>query len=114
VNRTITALQRAFLLSSCSDGFFESRTRPCLLHQIKRCSAPCTQEIDFAEYAELVSEANAFISGKSQAVRDELSAEIEKASVALYVERAANYHDRLATLSATQSTQGINPRGTEE
>src|SRR3954463_9668156 len=59
VNRTITALQRAFLLRSCSDGFFESRTRPCLLHQIKRCSAPCTQEIDFAEYAELVREANA-------------------------------------------------------
>ena len=80
VNRTITALQRAFLLRSCSDGFFESRTRPCLLHQIKRCSAPCTNEIDFAEYAELVREANAFLSGKSQAVRDELSGEMEKAS----------------------------------
>ena len=69
VNRTITALQRAFLLRSCSDGFFESRTRPCLLHQIKRCSAPCTQEIDFAGYAELVREAKAFLSGKSQAVQ---------------------------------------------
>ena len=66
VNRTITALQRAFLLRSCSDGFFESRTRPCLLHQIKRCSGPCTREIDFAEYGELVREANAFLSGKSQ------------------------------------------------
>ena len=74
VNRTITALQRAFLLRSCSDGFFESRTRPCLLHQIKRCSGPCTREIDFAEYAELVREANAFLSGKSQAVKDELAA----------------------------------------
>src|SRR5476651_1954300 len=114
VNRTITSLQRAFLLRSCSDGFFESRTRPCLLHQIKRCSAPCTQEIDFAGYAELVREANAFLSGKSQAVRDELSGEMEKASSALDFERAAIYRDRLAALSATQSTQGINPRSTEE
>ena len=114
VNRTITALQRAFLLRSCSDGFFESRTRPCLLHQIKRCSAPCTSEIDFAEYAELVREARAVLSGKSQAVRDELSGEMEKASTALDFERAAIYRDRLAALSATQSTQGINPRGTEE
>src|SRR5882762_6038427 len=73
VNRTITALQRAFLLRSCTNAFFESRTRPCLLHQIKRCSAPCTHEIDFAGYAELVREAKAFLSGKSQAVRDELS-----------------------------------------
>ena len=73
VNRTITALQRAFLLRSCSDGFFESRTRPCLLHQIKRCSAPCTHEIEFADYAELVREANAFLSGKSQAVQEELA-----------------------------------------
>ena len=70
VNRTITALQRAFLLRSCSDGFFESRTRPCLLYQIKRCSGPCTREIDFAEYSELVREANAFLSGKSQAVKE--------------------------------------------
>jgi excinuclease ABC subunit C len=114
VNRTITALQRAFLLRSCSDGFFESRTRPCLLHQIKRCSAPCTQEIDFAGYAELVREAKAFLSGKSQAVRDELSAEMEKASGELDFERAAIYRDRLAALSAVQSTQGIKPRSTEE
>jgi excinuclease ABC subunit C len=114
VNRTITALQRAFLLRSCSDGFFESRTRPCLLHQIKRCSAPCTHEIDFAGYAELVREANAFLSGRSQAVRDELSAEMEKASAELDFERAAIYRDRLAALSAVQSTQGINPRSTEE
>jgi excinuclease ABC subunit C len=114
VNRTVTALQRAFLLRSCSDGFFESRTRPCLLHQIKRCSAPCTQEIDFAGYAELVREANAFLSGKSQAVRDELAAEMEKASAALDFERAAITRDRLAALSAVQSSQGINPRGVEE
>src|SRR4030088_24550 len=64
VNRTITALQRAFLLRSCSDGFFESRTRPCLLHQIKRCSGPCTGEIEYAEYAEVGPNANAFWSGR--------------------------------------------------
>jgi excinuclease ABC subunit C len=114
VNRTITALQRAFLLRSCSDGFFESRTRPCLLYQIKRCSGPCTREIDFAEYGELVREANAFLSGKSQAVKDELAAEMETASAALDFERAAIYRDRLAALSAVQSHQGINPRGVEE
>ena len=114
VNRTITALQRAFLLRSCSDGFFENRTRPCLLYQIKRCSGPCTREIDFAEYVELVREANAFLSGKSQAVKDELAAEMEKASAALDFERAAIYRDRLAALSAVQSHQGINPRGVEE
>jgi len=114
VNRTITALQRAFLLRSCSDGFFDSRTRPCLLYQIKRCSGPCTREIDFAEYGELVREANAFLSGKSQAVKDELAAEMEKASAALDFERAAIYRDRLAALSAVQSHQGINPHGVEE
>jgi len=114
VNRTITALQRAFLLRSCSDGFFEGRTRPCLLYQIKRCSGPCTREIDFAEYGELVREANAFLSGKSQAVKDELAVEMEKASAALDFERAAIYRDRLAALSAVQSHQGINPHGVEE
>jgi excinuclease ABC subunit C len=114
VNRTITALQRAFLLRSCSDGFFESRTRPCLLYQIKRCSGPCTREIEFAEYGELVREANSFLSGKSQAVKDELAAEMEKASGTLDFERAAIYRDRLAALSAVQSHQGINPRGVEE
>jgi excinuclease ABC subunit C len=114
VNRTITALQRAFLLRSCSDGFFESRTRPCLLYQIKRCSGPCTREIDFADYGELVREANAFLSGKSRAVKDQLAAEMEKASTTLDFERAAIYRDRLAALSAVQSHQDINPRGVEE
>ena len=114
VNRTINALQRAFLLRSCSDPFFESRTRPCLLHQIKRCSAPCTNEIDFGEYAVLVREANAFLSGRSKAVKDELAAEMERASQALDFERAAVYRDRLAALSAVQSHQGVNPRGVEE
>ncbi len=114
VNRTINALQRAFLLRACSDPFFESRTRPCLLHQIKRCSAPCTNEIDFSEYAVLVREANAFLSGRSKAVKDELAGEMEKASLALDFERAAIYRDRLAALSAIQSYQGVNPRGVEE
>jgi len=114
VNRTITALERAFLLRSCSDGFFESRTRPCLLYQIKRCSAPCTNEIEFAGYAELVREANTFLSGKSRVVQDQLATEMEKASGALDYERAAIYRDRLAALSAVQAQQGINPRSVEE
>jgi excinuclease ABC subunit C len=113
VNRTINSLQRAFLLRSCSDPFFESRTRPCLLYQIKRCSGPCTGEIDFAQYSALVREAKAFLSGKSQAVKDQLAADMEKASAALEFERAAIYRDRLAALSAVQSHQGINPRGIE-
>jgi excinuclease ABC subunit C len=114
VNRTITALERAFLVRSCSDAFFESRTRPCLLYQIKRCSAPCTGEIDFPGYSELVREANAFLSGRSRAVKEELAAEMEKASAELDFERAAIYRDRLAALSAIQAHQGINPRGVEE
>ena len=77
VNRTVNALQRAFLLRSCSDPFFESRTRPCLLHQIKRCSAPCTKEIDFRDYSALVREANEFLSGRSKRVKDELAVEME-------------------------------------
>ena len=114
VNRTVNALQRAFLLRSCSDPFFESRTRPCLLHQIKRCSAPCTKEIDFRDYSVLVREANEFLSGRSKTVKDELAGEMEKASVALDFERAAIYRDRLSALSAIQSHQGVNPRGVEE
>ena len=114
VNRTVNALQRAFLLRSCSDPFFESRTRPCLLHQIKRCSAPCTKEIDFPDYAALVREANAFLSGRSKTVKDELAKEMERASAELDFERAAIYRDRLSALSAIQSHQGVNPRGVEE
>ena len=114
VNRTINALQRAFLLRSCSDLFFEARTRPCLLYQIKRCSAPCTQEIDFAGYGELVREANDFLSGRSRLVQKEMAAEMDTASAALDFERAAVYRDRLAALSAITSHQGINPRTLEE
>jgi excinuclease ABC subunit C len=114
VHRTITALERAFLIRSCSDPVYESRTRPCLLHQIKRCAAPCTGEISHTDYAELVREAHAFLSGKSRAVKEELAGEMEKASQALDFERAAVYRDRLAALSAVQSRQGINPRTVEE
>ena len=114
VNRTINALERAFLLRSCSDSYFEARTRPCLLFQIKRCSAPCTREIDFAGYTELVKEANEFLSGRSQSVQRELAREMDKASAALDYERAAIYRDRLSALSAIQSHQGINPRSTSE
>ena len=114
VNRTITALQRAFLIRSCTDAFFESRTRPCLLYQIKRCAGPCTREIDFPGYTELVREARDFLSGRSQAVKQLLAAEMEKASSELEFETAALYRDRLAALSSIQSQQGINPRTVEE
>ena len=114
VNRTITALQRAFLVRSCTDSFFESRTRPCLLYQIRRCSGPCTGEIDFPGYTELVREATDFLSGRSRAVKQQLAGEMEKASGELAFERAALYRDRLAALSAIQSQQGINPRTVEE
>jgi excinuclease ABC subunit C len=114
VNRTITALERAFLIRSCSDTVFESRTRPCLLFQIKRCSAPCTGEISMQDYDELVREAKTFLSGKSRAVKEELAREMDHAAEALDFERAAALRDRLAALSAVQARQGINPRGVEE
>jgi excinuclease ABC subunit C len=114
VNRTITALQRAFLVRSCTDAFFESRTRPCLLYQIRRCSGPCTSEIDFPGYTELVREAKDFLSGRSHLVKQQLAGEMEKASAELAFETAALYRDRLAALSAIQSQQGINPRTVEE
>jgi excinuclease ABC subunit C len=114
VNRTITALERAFLVRSCSDAVFESRTRPCLLHQIKRCAAPCTGEVTPEAYGELVREARAFLSGRSRVVKDQLATEMEAASNTLDFERAAVLRDRLAALSAIQSQQGINLRGVDE
>jgi excinuclease ABC subunit C len=114
VNRTITALQRAFLIRSCTDGFFESRTRPCLLYQIRRCAGPCTGEIDFPGYTELVREATDFLSGRSDAVKQQLASLMETASDELEFETAAVFRDRLAALSAIQSQQGINPRTVEE
>ena len=114
VGRTINALERAFLLRSCTDSVFESRTRPCLLFQIKRCSGPCTGEISTADYAELVKEARDFLSGRSGKVKSEIAAAMQEASEALDFERAAVHRDRLAALSHVQGHQGINPRGVEE
>jgi excinuclease ABC subunit C len=109
VNRTLNTLQRAFLLRSCSDSVFESRTRPCLLFQIKRCSAPCTQKIDRDGYAELVREAGLFLTGKSRAVQDILVKDMNAASESLDFERAARYRDRIRAMSHIQLHQGINP-----
>ena len=114
VGRTINSLQRAFLLRTCTDSVFESRTRPCLLYQIKRCSGPCTGEISASDYADLVSEAKDFLSGRSQKVKSEISSAMQEASEDLDFERAAVYRDRLAALSHVQSYQGINPQGVEE
>jgi excinuclease ABC subunit C len=109
VNRTINMLERAFLLRSCSDAMFESRTRPCLLFQIKRCSGPCTGEISPENYRKLVDEAVRFLQGKTDAVQKHLGALMEEASEALEFERAARYRDRLWALAHVQATQGINP-----
>src|ERR1700757_1158150 len=109
VNRTLNTLQRAFLLRSCSDSVFESRTRPCLLFQIKRCSAPCVGRIDETGYRELVEEAENFLTGKSRIVQDALIAEMTQASDALDFERAARLRDRLKGMSQIQSSQGVNP-----
>ncbi|MBL8579379.1 MAG: excinuclease ABC subunit UvrC [Mesorhizobium sp.] len=114
VGRTINSLQRAFLLRTCTDSVFESRTRPCLLYQIKRCSGPCTGEISTGDYAELVDEAKDFLSGRSQKVKSEISGQMQQAAEDLDFERAAIYRDRLAALSHVQSHQGINPQGVEE
>lgn len=114
VGRTINALQRAFLLRTCTDSVFETRTRPCLLYQIKRCSGPCTHEVSDEDYAELVAEAKAFLSGKSQTVKDHLAAAMQAASAELDFEHAAVYRDRLSALSHVQSHQGINPQTVEE
>ncbi len=114
VNRTLNALQRAFLLRSCTDSFYENRTRPCLLYQIKRCAGPCTGEIAQEDYARLANEARDFLSGKSRAVRENLATEMTQASEQLEFERAARLRDRIAALSAIQGEQGINPRTVEE
>ena len=114
VNLTLNAMQRAFLVRTCTDSFFENRTRPCLLHQIKRCSGPCTNEISEADYTVLVNEARNFLSGKSSNIQKSLSKQMEEASQQLDFERAAIYRDRLSALSHVQSHQGINPRSVEE
>ncbi|MBX3536337.1 MAG: excinuclease ABC subunit UvrC [Chelatococcus sp.] len=114
VTRTVNALQRAFLLRTCTDSYYENRSRPCLLFQIKRCSAPCTGEIDLDDYAGLVAEARAFLSGRSNVVKKALADEMQHAAEELEFERAARYRDRLAALSAVQATQDVNPQSVEE
>ena len=114
VNRTVNMLQRAFLLRSCSDSVYESRTRPCLLHQIKRCSAPCTGEIGLDEYRGLVDEAERFLNGESQTVREMYQRLMHEASEKLEFETAAKYRNRLWALAHVTADQSINPEGVEE
>lgn len=109
VNSTLNSLQRAFLLRSCSDSVFQNRTRPCLLHQIKRCSAPCVGLIAKDRYAALVAQAQEFLTGGAQELRDRLTGAMHEASAALDFEQAALYRDRIRALSAVQAHQGINP-----
>jgi excinuclease ABC subunit C len=114
VNRTINMLERAFLLRSCSDSVYESRTRPCLLHQIKRCAAPCTGEIGLEEYALLVEEARRFLKGESQTVREMYQRLMQEASDKLDFETAAKLRNRLWALAHVTADQVINPEGVEE
>ncbi|MFN4228667.1 excinuclease ABC subunit UvrC [Parvibaculum sp.] len=114
VTATLNALQKAFLLRSCSDSVFESRTRPCLLFQIKRCSAPCTGEISEEGYAELVDEARAFLKGRSRKTQQQLVGLMDRAAADLDFERAAIYRDRIRALTQIQSHQGINPQTVTE
>ncbi|TCS67617.1 excinuclease ABC subunit C [Primorskyibacter sedentarius] len=114
VNRTLNQLQKVFLLRNCSDAMFESRTRPCLLHQIRRCSAPCVGKISEAEYLESVAEAERYLSGKSTQIQETLARQMQEASDAMEFERAAALRDRIRALTQVQTSQGINPRGVAE
>ena len=114
VDQTINSLQRAFLLRTCTDSVYESRTRPCLLYQIKRCAGPCTGEVSVDSYAQMVDEARSFLSGKRQTVKSTMAEAMQRASEELDFETAAIYRDRLAALSHVQSHQGINPHTVEE
>ncbi|MEM9900716.1 MAG: excinuclease ABC subunit UvrC [Pseudomonadota bacterium] len=114
VNRTLNQLQKVFLLRNCTDATFESRTRPCLLYQIKRCSGPCVGYISEAEYGALVKDAERFLQGKSTGVQAKLAEDMRAASEAMEFERAAALRDRIRALTQVQSAQGINPRGVSE
>ncbi len=114
VNRTLNQLQRVFLLRNCSDPMFDSRTRPCLLYQIKRCSGPCVGLISGPDYAASVADAERFLSGRSTKVQEDLAAQMQAASDAMEFERAAALRDRIRALTQVQSAQGINPRGVTE
>jgi excinuclease ABC subunit C len=114
VNRTLNQLQKVFLLRNCSDAMFSSRTRPCLLYQIKRCSAPCTGRITEADYAALVADAQRFLQGRSTLVQENLAKSMAEAAAAMEYERAAALRDRIKALTQIQQVQGINPRGVPE
>ncbi len=114
VNRTLNQLQKVFLLRNCSDAMFASRTRPCLLYQIKRCAAPCVGKVDEVAYAALVEDAERFLDGKSTAVQASLAREMAEASDAMEFERAAALRDRIKALTQVQQSQGINPQGVAE
>jgi len=111
VTRTLNALQKLFLLRSCSDSFFANRSRPCLLYQIKRCSAPCVDRIGKAEYAELVDDAKAFLAGKSTGVQARLSRHMAEAAEKQDYELAAVYRDRLRALTYIQGSQTVHAEG---
>ena len=114
VNRTLNQLQRVFLLRDCSNAMFDSRTRPCLQHQIKRCSAPCVGKISAEDYRETVRDAERFLSGKSTDIQGRLARDMEEASEAMEFERAAALRDRIKALTQVQTAQGINPQGVNE
>lgn len=114
VNHTLNTLQKAFLLRSCSDSVYETRTRPCMLHQIKRCSAPCTGLISLEDYGDLVTEAEQFLRGKSRAVIGRLSQEMQTASDDLDFETAARVRDRIRALSAIAMENSVNAEGVAE
>ena len=114
VNRTLNQLQRVFLLRDCSNAMFDSRTRPCLQYQIKRCSAPCVGKISPEDYRETVRDAERFLSGKSTHIQARLAQEMSAAAEAMEFERAAALRDRIKALTQVQTAQGINPRGVTE
>ena len=114
VNQTVTAMQRVFLLRSCADTVFANRSRPCLLHQIKRCSAPCVGRIDAEAYGKLVGQAKAFLSGRAGSVQRELAAEMEEAAEGLEFERAAALRDRIRGLTHVQGGGVVNPASLDD
>ncbi|WP_299563423.1 excinuclease ABC subunit UvrC [uncultured Sulfitobacter sp.] len=114
VNRTLNQLQRVFLLRDCSNAMFESRTRPCLQYQIKRCSAPCVGKISAAEYGQTVRDAQKFLAGKTTDIQARLASEMAKASEEMEFERAAALRDRIKALTQVQTAQGINPKGVDD
>jgi excinuclease ABC subunit C len=110
VNRTLNTLQKAFLLRSCTDSVYQSRTRPCMLYQIKRCAAPCTGLIALDDYSRLVDDAKSFLKGKSSELQERLAADMNEAAGAQKFESAARLRDRIRALAAIRAVQGVNPQ----